>query len=79
MENFDAKEARRITDSALPLKIGAILMEIKEAAERGKDFIDTKKYLSEDERKELVKRGFRVAPHDSMTLQMDGIYHRIYW
>lgn len=80
MKDFNAKQAKQITDSQYTEQLYDILAQIKYRAEEGKSVLHIYSgHVRDKTKKELTDRGFRVVDHPSIAQQKDNLYYSIYW
>jgi hypothetical protein len=83
MENFNAHQARQITDGknneTFQKEIKSVLNTIKSSAENGKSTCTIYEPLQKSTITDLQSRGFSIEHACSMAIQKDSVYYYIKW
>lgn len=75
MTEFNAQQARQISDSLYKDELHDILVDIKNQAEKGENILYIYKKLKENTRKELIKRGFEVITNINKESDSHYTFH----
>lgn len=79
MNDFDAKQARKIVDELFTNELHNILIDIKTNAEKGETVLHIYKPLKGKTVDDLANRGFKIIVAPSIATQKDNLYYSINW
>ena len=79
MNEFNAKQAKRLVDNYFATEIGKILEEIKEEASKGNSKLYVEKSLSKETLNSIKELGFRIVNHPSIAIQKENLHYTICW
>lgn len=79
MENFNAKDAKRISDSFINDDLNGILFQIKQRALEGETTLYVYSHLDYRSIEILKDKGFNVIQHSGIETHKDNLYYTIKW
>lgn len=79
LKNFNAEQARQITDSYNDDILYEILRKIKEKAQHNESELHLYEPVIFKVIEKLESRGFEVKQHSGIAVQRDGLYCTISW